>query len=282
MQPELISHIQSIREQGFQKATRSYVYNDQRPLEPTRIIPSSYEKLAPHWKKLSLIHLIEHKRKEAQEHDTTLSILDAGCGPFAVCLRDIKERWPEIACFGVNAEIADRNIRSFQTHDHIQVTRGDIQNIHTLFPQNSMDIVTSVKVFPYLADPFMTIVGIYEVLKPGGVALITDVPITPIIPELKHDEAKYARFINHLTSLGMEVRDRMTAHRYHLHMECDISFEKTTPHLVLPLTYTGNVLEQTVTLHDSGNPDLDTYWYKSVECRFVEHAHACATTGNMI
>lgn len=125
-----------------------------------------------------IVEIIERYNSENQGEP--ISILDAGCGPEANAIRDLKNKYKDkVLASGINMEIYDS-----QTED-VDLKEGDLRNMP--FADNSFDLVYEIAVAGHLRskediESFVT--EVLRVLKPKGKFLLTDA-----YPDLKFLDA---------------------------------------------------------------------------------------------
>jgi SAM-dependent methyltransferase len=122
------------------------------------------------------------------------AVIDLGCGmmpyrsylPPAVTAYYGMDRWPRT--------------------DAVSLA-GDIQHLDMLAPA-SFDTVLCFEVLEHVPDPAEALRGIAQILKPGGVALIS-VPHLSRLHDLPHDYYRYTAYGLHylLTQAGLEVTE---------------------------------------------------------------------------
>lgn len=219
-------------------AQQEFRYKDDRPLHTSHDECQAYDTLLPLWGHESFSQLITTKIKRLQNtNGTAVCILDLGCGSKAQALTDISRIWEhDVRLFGVSADMTTEKQEQLLEKYNLHVQKGDIQNVHLLYPENSMDIITSVEAFEYLPDPYLTLIAVNTLLKPDGVALINNVPISKAIPEFRHDGEKGNRFLKALEAKNIHVYMNSSDYDSPAFVECDLAFTKQ-PNLTLPLTY---------------------------------------------
>lgn len=109
-----------------------------------------------------------------------ISLLDVGCGR-GDFLVDCKDIWgKKIDAFGVTAfpyHLASGDlIKEKINKAGVQIVVGDAQSLSSTLHRKKFlqefDIITSVWTFDYLRDSLAALKGVYNSLKPGGLALI--------------------------------------------------------------------------------------------------------------
>jgi|GEM_PF-6520092 len=231
MNQEIFNAVRHARTAGYQKAKEGFAYRNNRSLE-------DYDKYLPAWNFHTFIGLIQHKIDHREHTDQPIRILDLGCGPKANALTDVKQRWLDaVEPIGISADAMLEN--QTQAMRAISLQRQDIQNAHLVFPKHSMDIITSVQAFPYLPDPYLTLIAINTLLKPDGVALLTNVPISKAIPELANNKEKRHQFLHTLGAKNFTISEKVDEYADPPFVECDIAFPKQPDAFKLPLAYTG-------------------------------------------
>ena len=166
----------------------------------------NYELLLPKCNGQHIKNIIENKINQAKKSNGEVTIVDLGCGPTAYALRELVKKLYPIDCTGVNAwfwDFDELNMNEYKASiKNVHLYQEDIQKVHEFLPADYFDIAVSVFVFPYLADPYQTIEAINIILKPDGYAFITDVPITPVIPEFVVDKHKIRQFVTSMKKIG--------------------------------------------------------------------------------
>lgn len=247
MKENLRKFILGVQEAGYNKASEPQTYNQKRGLQYCENAGWGYDDLLPSFKGKKLIELVGERLKSASPGEP-LKILDLGCGRGRF-LEDCKDRWSYLVeMHGLNARM-EYSARYLQAMENIGIylQQGDVQQVSGIYGKDSMDIIVACKVFSYIPDPFMTMVGMNAVLKEGGVALITDFPLDPLIEGLNRDARKMKKLVKHLQGMGIEAEERMTANRCtdlgtEIAFEADLAFSKIRD-MQLPVSYSGKTKE---------------------------------------
>ncbi len=99
------------------------------------------------------------------------SVLDVGCGTGAL-LRQIKDRWPEIQCAGVDLSPGMVESARSKLAPHTPIVLGDAERLP--FPGDAFEAVVCCDSFHHYPDPRAALAEIRRVLQPGGVLLLGD------------------------------------------------------------------------------------------------------------
>jgi len=241
----------SAREEGFKKSKQPHDYADCRTFISEKY--EGYDLILPRFLTQTAVDWIL-KRVNNPGNGKKARIIDLGCGPEGNAIRQLSTLFPTAICIGVNSRLIKP-----ERSNRLNLFEYDIQKINLLLPSESIDIAMSVKVFNYIPDPFLTIIAINNILKTKGIALITDVPITPVLSKYVDGD----KFIEALRQTGFEVETRETAYRFGIHTECDLSWRKI-PELKLPVIYNGEFRDQNIQLQNNA-----TYNYTSVVYKYI-------------
>ena len=174
--------------------------------------------------------LVNNLTEEYREKSQTVNILDIGCGE-GNFLADCSKEWGrKIKGFGID-------LRPKIPWGNTGIKRGDIHDLNIFFTPNSMDIITSVRVLEYAADPWAVIKRAHKLLKPGGIAILSYVPFNMnkskdnMYNAYEFDTKGAKRFAQYLKDVyKMEVT--VVGGEF-----CNIAYRKTTDKLSLPLSY---------------------------------------------
>ncbi len=120
---------------------------------------------------------------ELVDQQPEVNWLDVGCANGHQFV-DAHLKWRNVIGMGINACLFPLNdhpdLGEVTTQDFakmgIDIKQGDAQELPTYYPENTFDIATSGGVGPYLGESWAMVQGMYDVLKPGGIALIREVP----------------------------------------------------------------------------------------------------------
>jgi SAM-dependent methyltransferase len=181
-----------------------------------------------------------------QNQPGLVMITDLGCGPHGRAIKQCAERYRgSVKCAGINSnfipQILDTN------PDLVNFLTGDIQNADKILPDDSQDLVMSVKAISYTADPFKAVESVSKLLKPGGIALLDGIPLTSVMDNLD-SEIQISRFVDRLSMQGIGVETYRTFHRGSQQTECKLSFKNSGKIPVFPVEKTGNIKHQMITL----------------------------------
>lgn len=245
MNGEIDRVVDNARREAFEAArgTSRPSWDDRRRLWSEGWLNKGYNESLPTWKGKAFSDIVEARISAGL---IPVRILDVGSGLVARFLQDCKEQWrTAVEVYGINVEVDWDQVGSLTG---ISVVDGDAQRLLDYYQPESMDVVVSNKVFSYLADPWGTLEAAHKVLRNGGVAMVTHVPLTPVIEGLKGNEKLLQRLVRFMKGdLGMEVRTFQTTDRGdELHTECDVSFQKFQRAWSLPLSYSGRTNRQCI------------------------------------
>jgi len=104
-------------------------------------------------------------------------VLDAGCGvcgPAIYFARKAGVTVEGITASRAQAEHAARRIVEENLEGKVSVRQGSYQDLATLYPPESFDVVYFLESFGHSDDIEKTIAGVWHVLKPGGIVYIKD------------------------------------------------------------------------------------------------------------
>src|SRR3989344_5663920 len=221
-----------------------------------------YGDLLGYWRGEALTRVIDDKIRLA--NGAPITVVDVGSGPSANFLRSLSsQRKKGIQGVAVNSHFTNVEWeRERLAKDHVRLVYGDVHYLTDKLPSKSADIVVSCVVFPYLVDPWGVVNDIHKILKPGGVAFINEVPLSPVVPEFQADRALEDLFVEHLRKkLNMDVAVRRVKNRYEPHDVCALSWSSLGNEIDIPLRFVGDFIEQRI------NIDKDTgldYQFASV------------------
>ena len=164
--------------------------------------------------------------------DTQATIADLGCGNGQFLLDLAGKEGDRLKLIGVTSYPYHKDSPSHEKNlkdTGIHILEGDMQTVSRIIAPNSVDIVTSVYAFEYLADPWMALKQTYDILKPEGIGLITAFPIDRTI---EYSQSLMGRIVSYLSSkYGMKFTYNQQEG------VINVSFQKKRSRLTLPLSY---------------------------------------------
>lgn len=188
--------IQEVRNGAYDDHRLYRGYNTQRPLTSSVIVTDShviFEKsiddivsslgITPPGKILS-------DKIKAQEK---VRFLDVGCGSGRALIEAKKIHGGAVNCLGITGypyHVHGGRSGEDITSNGIGIIVEDVQKLSRFITKDSFDLVTAIFLFPYLADPWSVLKQIYDVLKPGGDAVIYPFPTDTISPLHGADDAQ--------------------------------------------------------------------------------------------
>lgn len=191
-------------------------------------VTETYARYLPTFNGKTLIEILNEKAQGG----TPPALLDLGCGSGQALLDLANAARIPLSLTGITSYPYQSDSlvhRRKLKRKKINIKEGDIQDLKAVIPKNSMDVVVSVQAFFYLADPWIALKQTYDILKPGGVALISPFPLSSPFNENIRTSRMVRWYLR--KQYGMETEadqdeDYMT-----------VSFEKTKPHLTVPISY---------------------------------------------
>lgn len=191
----------------------------------------------------SLVETIDEKVQSVGQ----ARLLDVGCGAGRF-LTDCASRWSGlISLHGLTAYFYNRIFDkvSLETTQQaidrlgIEVKRGDAQKLANHYSPNQFDIVTAVKVAPYLEDPWALVKGIDYVLKPGGVGYINH--LFPLLSDPEYRNQTVAGLSDEeLFALRLFFEEDG---RFETRFGCNLVYKKTQDPLNIPIDYAVPILQ---------------------------------------
>lgn len=197
-----------------------------------------YDTYLPLFEKKCFEEIVEDKLRE---QNGTVTILDVGSGNNEF-LFQCKRKWKQrvevagISAFPYRNRHLDSPYAALTGKDTL-VTRhiGDLHRLSKYVVPNSIDVVTSVQTFPYLADPWSCLKSIYRVLKPQGIGLINDFrPSVTVKEPPQSSQLSPEPTIMHYLKTRYGVNFNPDDYERSIY---NLSFKKSNPHLILPLHY---------------------------------------------
>lgn len=186
----------------------------------------TYAGYLPRYQDKNLLDILTQKGKE----EDALTLVDLGCGKGQFLL-DLARLVPPMELVGITSYPYHEQSSSHRTHlkeYDVQIHIGDMQKVKEIIQPSTVDIVTSVFAFDYLADPWWGLKQAYDIVKPGGIGLIAGFPL---VESLKFQKPAVTQVRDYLSArYGMEI----TTYPNNF---TQISFEKQKPHLTVPLSY---------------------------------------------
>lgn len=132
-----------------------------------------------------------------------MDVLDAGCGVGSIAL-DVAAKFAPRRIAGIDFDAGQiEDARRSAAERKLENAEFFTASVYELpFPDASFDIVYSVAVLMFLREPVRALAEMQRVLRPGGVAAVTDddrgtVVISPDRPELWLAERLYQRAVEH-------------------------------------------------------------------------------------
>lgn len=232
------SILESLRTEAYTTSQKTYKYFAERDLFDTKEGGIGYNTLLPTWGEKRLAEIVDEKIR--LNHSRPVVIVDFGCGPKGKFLQGCSKQWGSaIVGYGINSNFHDVNINQLR-QDGINLIEGDVVKAHELLKGIKADVITSLRVFPYLVDPWQTVRIIDYLLNRGGIALLDSVPVSAVIQELDFNEELRNSFFNFLRKQGVEVNESEDiSWQYRFLWYCNLAWKKTN--LNIPLSYSGIV-----------------------------------------
>ena len=117
----------------------------------------------------SILYALDHLR--SREH---IKCIEVGSGPDSQFYSDyfLNNKNIEIVAVDPLAEFYKSLHRKYNSSDNIEIVAGYGEDLHTLFPQNSFDIVYSQNAIDHSQSPVDFLKNLYNILKPGGYLIL--------------------------------------------------------------------------------------------------------------
>jgi len=253
-------------QQAYEVSRKRYEYNDRRRLlDAPHGVGAGYNSLLPTWKQQNFMQHVDGLMP--REPSLLVRVVDFGSGPYGFFLIDCYERWGNrFDGIGINSRVAEPQ-EITHTYPGVRLIEGDVHNANRLIKGASADVVTSLRNIPYLVDPWKVVMIIDHLLKPGGIALLDQVPLDALIPEMERDSSLRKLFVDFLQRRGIEVILYETAWRGKLSFECSLAWQKNSEALKVPLVYGSEPIEHQLQIVDTSqalDPSAYDYFFTSV------------------